>query len=94
MYYHARLQLHGQYSLPLVELDVTEWIATGKIPKMSEEERRKLDEDLVLINEERGANGKIQLDLHKRFDDHFYVAPAQGYINKESKISSRSTSSL
>ena len=65
MYYHARLQLHGQYSLPLVELDVTEWITTGKIPRMSEEERWKLNEYLLLINEERDVNGGIQLDLYK-----------------------------
>ena len=51
----------------MVECEVIDWISKGVIPKMSEEEKIQVTEDLEKINLDRD----IDLDLSMTFQDHF-----------------------
>ena len=50
-----------------MECKVIDWISKGVIPKMSEEEKIQVNEDLEKINLDRD----IDLDLSMTFQDHF-----------------------
>ena len=54
-----------------LELDVINMITTGVIPKMTFDERRQLEQDLLTINAERFVENAPELFLDKSFDDHF-----------------------
>ena len=53
--------------LAMVECEVIDWISKGVIPKMGDQEKIQLEEDLEKINLDR----EIDLDLSKSFIDHF-----------------------
>ena len=58
----------------MVECEVIDWISKGVIPKMGDQEKIQLEEDLEKINLDRD----IDLDLSKSFLDHFKTLQIPG----------------
>ena len=67
--YKERLRLMS------IECDVIDMITNGIIPKMSVYERNQLNNDLLVINEDRDVDSEPLLDINKSFDDHFPPDP-------------------
>ena len=54
-----------------LEYEILDWIESGTFPKMSDEEKAQIEQDLVYINELRGEENGVPLDLSKTVEEHF-----------------------
>ena len=91
-HYHRRLNAYKErLRLKTLEVEITEMITSGTIPKMSVDERLQVKKDLLIINELRQEEHAIPLDIEMSFDDHFRPIPF--FTQEQSSFSSDSQSS-
>ena len=78
--YNEFEQYRERVRLIQVECEVIEMIISGKIPKMSIEEKQRLQDDLIVINQIRmddDFDAFGPLDLSKTFDEHIIIHQKQ-----------------